>query len=91
MPIAHEAAQRALAKARSQKIGKSSSSLSSPPRGPAHEIINAQNAQITLMRGWLERYEASSSTQTEMCYDKCGHKDMGGRRLLFSSQPEPGC
>jgi len=43
------------------------------------------------MRDWLERYEASSSTQTEMCYDKCGHKDMGGRRLLFGYQPEPGC
>jgi uncharacterized protein (DUF305 family) len=56
----------------------------------AHEIVNAQNAQITLMRGWLERYEASSNTQAEMCYDKCGHKDyMGSRRLLFSSQPEP--
>jgi hypothetical protein len=42
-----------------------------------------------MMRGWLEAYEASSNTQTQMCYDKCGHEGM--RRLLFSSQPDEGC
>eukprot|EP00967_Tisochrysis_lutea_P156212 scaffold314335_cov35-Tisochrysis_lutea.AAC.4 len=52
------------------------------------EIVNGQNAQISFMRAWIERFEASSGTVTEMCYEKCSTYDsQSSRRLLFGSHP----